>query len=81
MFKEQHLLENVKSSIFEYLSSRSFRSGKYVHTISVTLSVKALKLQENATEYIRKYLGQQNWRWDDGTEMRLSKIHEQKEPG
>ena len=81
LFKEQHLLENVRSSKLEHLSSRSFRSGKYVHTISVTLSVKALKLQENATEYIKKYLGQQNWRWDNGTEMRLSKIHEKKEPG
>lgn len=81
LFNEKHLLENVKSSKLDHLSSRSFRNGMYVHTITVTLSVKSSKLQENPTEYIKRYLGTQMWTWANGTEMRLSKIHQKKEPG
>ena len=72
-------LENVKSSKFDQLSSRSFRKKKFVHSINVTLSVKTARLCERAINYINKHLGKQHWTFDNGTEVRLAKFCE-KEP-
>ena len=78
-FTEQHLRENVYSSKFDHLSSRSFRNEKYVHTISITLQVKKSKLQdETPLTYIKKHLGQKTWTMDNGTEAKLSRINEKK---
>ena len=49
------MLENVYSSKFEIISSRSLRHNKFVHTISVELKVKMGKLQKSPVQYVKKH--------------------------
>ena len=75
LFEEKDMLENVYSSKFEIISSRSLRHNKFVHTISVELKVKMSKLQESPVQYVKKQLGLKNWSLENGTTVRLSRIH------
>ena len=79
LFEEQHLRENVYSSKFNHLSSRSFRNEKYVYTISITLKVKKSRLQdETPISYTKKHPGQKTQTMDNGTKVKLSRIHKQR---
>ena len=72
LFHEKHVLDNVKSSRLDHLSSRSFRNKLFVHTISVTLSVKTARIQEDAGSYVKNYIGNQSWSLENGMELRLA---------
>ena len=75
LFSEKLVLDTVFSSKFEPVSTRAFRHDKFVHTVLVTLNVKKSWLDGSAEQFIRKHLGQQKWTLENGTDMRLSKIH------
>ena len=74
---KDHLSRNiVKTHIGKYHSFRDTVDGGFMHLVAVTLDVNTKNLWENARSYVHYHLGRQSWKLDDGTTLKLIKIHQ-----
>ena len=75
IFSEHHMRSNVIAVNMEHVSTRSFRSKLFTHTVNVMLSVKTSALWDSPRQYIWKHLGQNEWTKNDGTRIKFTRIH------
>ena len=60
---EPHLIQNISSVDPQHLSSRSLRNNTHIHTVSVTMYVRTIRLCQlfEKTSWTRKLLGKIKW--------------------
>ena len=75
IFRENHLKDNIARTQIGGYDSRSFRNGRFKHTIEFLIFVKAWKLWDSPKQYIWKHLGQLEWKKDSGTRVNFTRIH------
>ena len=74
---EKHLERNISDiQVFNYSSRLS--GGRFVHTMSVDISVKTTNLWESAQNYIVKHVGKSDWLKANKTRITLRDIQELK---
>ena len=72
---EDHLRSNIVNVTLDNLSSRSFRTNLFTHTVGVNIIVATERLWEPPESYLRKHLGKSEWERSNGTIIKLSRIH------
>ena len=75
VFRETHLKQNIARLQIGENSSRGFRNKRFKHTVQFLISVKTEKLWDSPRQYIWKHLGQLEWKKEDGTGVKFSRIH------
>ena len=75
IFRETHLKQNIARLQIGETSSRGFRNKRFKHTVQFLISVKTKKLWDSPRQYIWKHLGQLEWKKEDETGVKFSRIH------
>ena len=75
ILRETHLKPNIARLEIGENISRGFRNKRFKHTVQFLISVKTEKLWDSPRQYIWKHLGQLEWKKEDGTGVKFSRIH------
>ena len=73
-----HLRRNVTEITYGTLRSYKELSGEFRHVLSIVLDVDTSRLWEGARIYIFNNLGRDSWTLGNGTQVRLTRIHQKK---
>ena len=74
MNRYDHLKKNfVKIDFGQYSSNKI--DNRFSHSLDMKLLVDVSNLWENARPYVWKFLGQEEWKYDDGMCITFDRIH------
>ena len=76
IMQKEHMKKNITNIEYNLLPSRNSECGLFRHTISLRLSVKTLNLWETPRSYVFRHVGQDIWERGNGSEIRITKIHQ-----